>query len=88
MLPTAQLGTTEHHYVSYQQHVLGVFLQKVAGVLINLNSLGDDLSFSRGGRYVSAEMHTFHDVKEKVLPADPILMLRSCIPSRLRILTC
>ena len=31
---------------------------------------------------------TFQDVKEKVLPAEPILMLRCRIPSMLRRLTC
>ena len=38
--------------------------------------------------YGTAAKPTFHDVKEKVLPADPILMLRSRMPSRLRKLTC
>ena len=31
---------------------------------------------------------TFQAVKEKVLPAEPILMLRGCMPGRLRRLTC
>ena len=32
--------------------------------------------------------HTFQDVKEKVLPAEPILKLRSRMPGRLRKLVC
>lgn len=43
---------------------------------------GEAASIQVAGRF------TFHDVKEKVLPADPILMLRSGMPSRLRKLTC
>ena len=39
-------------------------------------------------RHKSAETPTFQDVNEKVLPADPILILRSRIPSRLHKLIC
>ena len=36
----------------------------------------------------SSGLHTFQDVKEKVLPAEPIRMLRSRMPDRLRKLIC
>ena len=36
----------------------------------------------------SSGLHAFQDVKEKVLPAEPIRMLRSRMPDRLRKLIC
>ena len=39
-------------------------------------------------RLRSDSLHTFHDVNENVLPAEPILMLRCCMSGRLRKVTC